>query len=219
MAIDDNTSYELTGYQVKDLAQKIRAKADSSSLASVATSGLYSDLTGAPTIPTVYNGTLTIQHNGTSAGTFTANASSDKTINIETIYADTPGTATTPAASVQASDIVWSTMPFNYSTTEVDTGCTWIDGSHIYRKTVGPFSIAIGDIDVAHNISGIDLVIDATVRQINSTGSTVFISAAANTSGGNYMTLWTVNRTNMHFFSSVNLTGSVYATIWYTKSS
>ena len=28
MAIDDNTSYELTGYQVKDLAQKIRGKAD-----------------------------------------------------------------------------------------------------------------------------------------------------------------------------------------------
>lgn len=28
MAIDDNASYELTGYQVKDLAQKIRGKAD-----------------------------------------------------------------------------------------------------------------------------------------------------------------------------------------------
>lgn len=28
MAIDDNTSYELTGYQVKDLAQRIRGKAD-----------------------------------------------------------------------------------------------------------------------------------------------------------------------------------------------
>lgn len=82
MAIDDNTSYELTGYQVKDLAQKIRAKADLNSLASVATSGLYSDLTGAPTIPTVYNGTLTIQQNGTTVGTFSANQSTDETINI-----------------------------------------------------------------------------------------------------------------------------------------
>lgn len=82
MAIDDNMSYELTGYQVKDLAQKIRAKADSNSLASVATSGLYSDLTGAPTIPTVYNGTLTIQQNGTTVGTFSANQSTDETINI-----------------------------------------------------------------------------------------------------------------------------------------
>lgn len=82
MAIDDNASYELTGYQVKDLAQKIRAKADSSSLANVATSGLYSDLTGAPTIPTVYNGTLTIQQNGTTLGTFSANQSSNETVNI-----------------------------------------------------------------------------------------------------------------------------------------
>lgn len=82
MAIDDNASYELTGYQVKDLAGKIRAKADSSSLASVATSGLYSDLTGAPTIPTVYNGTLTIQQNGTQLGTFSANQSGNTTINI-----------------------------------------------------------------------------------------------------------------------------------------
>lgn len=82
MAIDDNASYELTGYQVKDLAQKIRAKADSASLASVATSGLYSDLTGAPTIPTVYNGTLTIQQNGTALGTFSANQSTDTTINL-----------------------------------------------------------------------------------------------------------------------------------------
>ena len=86
MAIDDNTSYELTGYQVKDLANKVRGKADSSSLASVATSGLYSDLTGKPTIPTVNNGTLTIQQNGTSVQTFTANQSTNATANIETIY-------------------------------------------------------------------------------------------------------------------------------------
>lgn len=80
-------------------------------LATVATTGAYSDLTGTPTIPTVNDGTLTIQHNGTTKGTFTANQSTASTVNIETIYADTPGTATTPAASVQASDIVWSTMP------------------------------------------------------------------------------------------------------------
>lgn len=60
----------------------------SSSLATVATSGLYSDLTGTPTIPTVNNAKLTIQKNGTSVGTFTANASSNKTVNI-TVPTDT----------------------------------------------------------------------------------------------------------------------------------
>lgn len=45
-------------------------------------SGDYNDLSNKPTIPTVYNATLTIQKNGSSVGTFTSNASSAKTINI-----------------------------------------------------------------------------------------------------------------------------------------
>ena len=48
-------------------------------LATVAKTGAYGDLSGAPT---VNNATLTIQKNGTSAGTFTANASANRTINI-----------------------------------------------------------------------------------------------------------------------------------------
>lgn len=53
-----------------------------SSLASVATSGSYNDLSNKPTIPKVGNAILTIQKNGTNIGTFTANATSNKTINI-----------------------------------------------------------------------------------------------------------------------------------------
>ena len=52
-------------------------------LATVATSGSYNDLSNKPTIPTVNDATLTIQRNSTNVGTFTANASSNKTINIE----------------------------------------------------------------------------------------------------------------------------------------
>lgn len=59
-------------------------------LATVATSGSYTDLINKPTIG---NATLTIQKNGTSAGTFTANATSNKTINI---------TVPTTAADVNA---------------------------------------------------------------------------------------------------------------------
>lgn len=45
-----------------------------------------------PTIPTVNNATLTITQNGTSAGTFTANASSNKTIALtDTTYSDFTG--------------------------------------------------------------------------------------------------------------------------------
>ena len=51
-------------------------------LATVATSGSYTDLSNKPTIPTVNNATLTIQKNGTSVGTFTANSSTNTTANI-----------------------------------------------------------------------------------------------------------------------------------------
>ena len=52
------------------------------SLAAVATSGSYNDLSNKPTIPTVNNATLTIQKNGATVGTFTANASSNVAVNI-----------------------------------------------------------------------------------------------------------------------------------------
>ena len=55
---------------------------DLDTLAAIAKTGNYNDLKNKPTIPSVGNGTLTIQKNGTSAGTFTANATTDKTINI-----------------------------------------------------------------------------------------------------------------------------------------
>ena len=52
-------------------------------LATVATTGNYNDLVNKPTIPAAANNaTLTIQKNGSSIGTFTANASTDKTINV-----------------------------------------------------------------------------------------------------------------------------------------
>ena len=54
-----------------------------SGLATVATSGSYNDLSNKPTIPTVNNGTLTIQTEGTSKDTFTANQSGNTTINIK----------------------------------------------------------------------------------------------------------------------------------------
>ena len=64
------------------MATELGKKANTANLATVATSGSYNDLSDTPTIPSVGNGILTIQKNGTSAGTFTANATTDKTINI-----------------------------------------------------------------------------------------------------------------------------------------
>ena len=52
------------------------------SLATVAFTGNYSDLNGAPTIPTVNDATLTIMQDGQPLGTFSANSCDNQTINI-----------------------------------------------------------------------------------------------------------------------------------------
>ena len=51
-------------------------------LARVATTGSYNDLINKPSIPTVNDGTLTIQRNGSTIASFTANSSINRTANI-----------------------------------------------------------------------------------------------------------------------------------------
>ena len=70
-----NDSGFITGVSWNDVSDK-------PTFATVATSGSYNDLSNKPTIPTVNDATLTIQQNGTTVDTFTANSSSDKTVNI-----------------------------------------------------------------------------------------------------------------------------------------
>lgn len=74
-------------------------------LATVATSGSYNDLTNKPTIPTVNNATLTIQKNGTTVKTFTANASSNVTANI-TVPTTAADVSALPASTKYGSTIV-----------------------------------------------------------------------------------------------------------------
>lgn len=83
---DGNVSANLDGTGTVSgwtaLKNTVAGKANSSDLATVATSGSYNDLSNKPTIPTVNNATLTIQKNGTTVKTFTANASTNVTANI-----------------------------------------------------------------------------------------------------------------------------------------
>lgn len=72
----------LDGKQDKITSSNKLAASLVSGLAKVATSGSYNDLSNKPTIPTVNNGTLTIQKNGTTVATFSANQSGNATANI-----------------------------------------------------------------------------------------------------------------------------------------
>ena len=70
------------------LIEEMEKKVDSSSLASVATSWSYTDLSNQPTIPTVNDSTITVQKNGADVDSFTTNAAAWKTINIQLTKAD-----------------------------------------------------------------------------------------------------------------------------------
>lgn len=82
----------------------------------VATSGSYNDLSDKPTIPTVNNATLTIQRNSTNVGTFTANASSNKTINI-TVPTTAADVSALPASTKYGASITVSLNTTDYKMT------------------------------------------------------------------------------------------------------
>ena len=120
-----------------DAASGVAQILNKPSLAAVATSGSYTDLVDQPTIPTVNNATLTIQKNGTTVQTFTANASSNKTANI-----------TVPTTVAELSDAS------NYATTSALAGKqnTLTAGDHISIS-----SDTISAIDYVHSESPVTL--------------------------------------------------------------
>lgn len=78
-ALETGLSQEELQRSLADQSLSGRITTLDNSLASVAKSGSYNDLTNKPTIG---DGTLTIQKNGTSVGTFKANATSNTSVNI-----------------------------------------------------------------------------------------------------------------------------------------
>ncbi len=77
--LEDGLAQEVLDRKDADLALSGDITALDNSLATVAKTGSYTDLTNKPTIG---DGTLTIEKNSTSVGTFKANATSDTTIDI-----------------------------------------------------------------------------------------------------------------------------------------
>ena len=90
---ENNAEYAWNGTTWEELGTPIDLSgyATSASLATVATTGSYNDLTDKPTIPTVNNAALTIQKNSTTVKTFTANASSAVNVDITMQYGGTTG--------------------------------------------------------------------------------------------------------------------------------
>ncbi len=122
-----------------------------SDLATVATTGSYSSLTGKPTIG---SGTLTVTMDGTTAGTFSANATSNSTI------------ALTSSSSVAGSRIYYATC-----------STSAIDDAKIATTTDGDFTLETGATVVVKFANG--STIAPTTLNVDSTGSKSMLNRGA----------------------------------------
>lgn len=195
MAINDNTVYGLYGSQIKDLAGKIEEKQDELT----AGEGIsIADESGALVISSTGGGS-TITMTTTDPGEGSALAAN----NYIGVYGDDP-------------------IIMDYSTTEINTGAKWIDGSAIYKKTVDCGALPDTTTKhVAHNISNLSRVISvegwayktqndpafpipyASPTAVNSVGISVTPSNNIAITAGSDRSSWTES----------------YVTIRYTKSS
>lgn len=155
-------------------------------LSAVATSGDYDDLTNKPTIPTVNDGTLTIQKNGTTIDTFTANQSGNTTVNVTVPTATSqltndsgyltsesdPVYSASPASGITSSDI----SNWNDKQDELVSGTNikTINGTSI----LGSGNITTPDDDTTYSLSKSG----GTVTLTGSDGSTSSVTVPTATS-------------------------------------
>jgi len=121
---------------------------------------------------------------------------------------------------VTADMIDFTTLGGNYSTTEQDTGFTWINGEHIYKKTVnfGALPDTTGK-SVAHNITGLDWVIEFSGVTYNPSINTYLTLPCA--SASSYPISLAVSNTNVDVTTTNDRSGYTqsYITLYYTKTS
>lgn len=230
-----------------DLQTEFAKYTPTANLATVATTGAYSDLTGTPTIPaaqvnsdwnatsgvaqilnkptipTVNNATLTIQKNGAGVATFTANASSNATANIEvptiTMTTTDPGEGSALAADNFVAVYGGDPIVMDYSTSEVNTGAKWIDGSAIYKKTVnfGALPNATNK-RVSHGISNLNLVIkvEGFSKDSNNIQRPTPYTHLGSSVGGSVLD---IESSDIVIYTDSDRSGSsAYITLYYTKS-
>ena len=173
-------------------------------------------------IPTVNDATLTIQQNGVDVATFTANSSSNATANITspviTMTTADPGEGATLTSNNYIAVYGNDPIILDYSTTEINTGATWVNGATIYKKTISIGALPNNTTKtVAHNITGLSLLIRLEGNFTNGTNSAP-IPYSAPTTSKNVQAY--IDATNITIGTGEDRSAySGYVTLYYTKSS
>ena len=108
----------------------------------------------------------------------------------------------------------------DYSTTEVNTGAKWIDGSAIYKKTVNFGALpASSSKTVAHGITNLKYVVDWHGMTTYS-GDSVFRPLPMVSPAGTDQNNVEFDATYIYIYTSTDRSNfSAYITLYYTKSS
>lgn len=125
-------------------------------------------------------------------------------------------------AKIGAQNIDLATLGGDYSTTEINTGYTWIDGSPIYKKTisVGPLPNAKTK-DVAHGITDLGNIIKIDGWAYISTDSQHYPLPYVTPSNISNLVGVYVRGANIRILTGIDRSEATtaYVTLYYTKTS
>lgn len=153
-------------------------------LATVATSGLYSDLSGTPTIPTVNDSTITITQGGVTKGSFTLNQASGDTIALDAGGSGLPDQTGNAGKflTTDGTDASWSDKPL--VNTATGTNALTILGT----ASTKPYSLNIGYQSSVSSNNGVAIGYHATSSGGGTNIGRYSSSSSYGSAFGNYAT-------------------------------
>lgn len=107
----------------------------------------------------------------------------------------------------------------NYSTSEINTGFTWVDGKTIYKKTIvySDGITANTEKEISHGIANFSRCIKVEAVGFGDNGTCLMIPAI--NSNGNSVGIWTITNTIIKLDSiGILYTAPIYITLYYTKT-
>lgn len=175
-AIDDSISQINIPTKTSDLtndgADGTSTYVEADDLATVATTGSYNDLSNKPSIPTVNDATLTINQNGVTKGTFTANDSDNEICDLtDTTYTAGINVQISAQNEISATDTTYSNFTGTDGTAAGASGLVPAPAT----TDAGKFLKADGTWDTAGGGGGGDTVYSTKTTSNSGDGGAVYI--------------------------------------------